>query len=494
MTVSAFPLGDLRSVLNHLSTADPDGALVPCRISRIRLGRDQVGSVTDEVAALLGERRERARVVLVVDATPIQRQGEDLKDLVETQLRQRFDVHREVLTDEHPALHADEHAIEAASRAAAGADAVVTIGGGTITDIGKLASIAAGDLPLVVVQTAASVDGFTDNVSVILRSGVKRTLDSRWPDVVIADVETISEAPATMNRAGFGEITSMFTAPADWKLASVLHVDTSFHPAPTELLAGVGSDINAWSPGVAAADVDAVERLTWALAVRGIATGVSGSTAVLSGVEHLISHMFDLHHSESGLPLGFHGAQVGAAAVVAAAAWELLLERLDDGAPTVRLPDTATARMRVEAAFGHFGDRIVDECWRDYSRKLGAWSDGRTEIEAALASWAEHAPGLRRLVRPSADIARQLRPAGAAATFADLDPTVEPGLARWAVTNCALMRNRTTVVDLLTFLGWWEPDDVERVLTAAQSAGGQSAGSDPVSRGGSVPSPAGAGR
>ncbi|MDP9418236.1 MAG: iron-containing alcohol dehydrogenase [Actinomycetota bacterium] len=488
MTVSAFPLGDLSSVLDHLSTADPDGALVPCRITCIRLGRDQVGRVADEVSALLGERAERPRVVLVVDATPIRRQGQDLKDLVEAQLRQRFDVHREVLADEHPVLHADEHAIDAASRAAAGADAVVTIGGGTITDIGKLASIAAGDIPLVVVQTAASVDGFTDNVSVILRSGVKRTVDSRWPDVVVADVETISEAPASMNRAGFGEVTSMFTAPADWKLAAVLQVDTSFHRAPTELLAAVGADIDAWSPGVAAADVDAVERLTWALAVRGIATGVSGSTAVLSGVEHLVSHMLDLHHSERGLPLGFHGAQVGAAAVVAAGAWELLFERLANGPVTLWLPDVGEARARVEGAFGHLGDRIVDECWRDYSRKLAVWSGRRAEIEAALASWSEHAPGLRRLVRPSADIARQLRAAGAAARFVDLEPSVEDDLARWAVANCALMRNRTTVVDLLTFLGSWEPDNVERVLTAADSA---AAGPDRQS---AVPSVAGAGR
>jgi glycerol-1-phosphate dehydrogenase [NAD(P)+] len=347
---------------------------------------------------------------------------------------------------------------------------LVTVGGGTVTDIGKLAALAAGNLPLVVVQTAASVDGFTDNVSVILRSGVKRTVDSRWPDVVVADVETISEAPASMNRAGFGEVTSMFTAPADWKLAAVLGLDSSFHAVPTELLEAVGADIEAWSPGVATADVDAVERLTWALAVRGVATGVSGSTAVLSGVEHLVSHMLDLHHNKRGVPLGFHGAQVGAAAVVAAAAWELLFARLADGPVSLRLPDEGGARSRVESAFGHLGDRIVDECWRDYSRKLATWADRRPHVEAALAEWAEHAPGLRRLVRPSADIARQLHAAGAAARFADLEPRIDDDLARWAVENCALMRNRTTVVDLLTFLGSWGTEDVQRVLAAAQTA------------------------
>lgn len=323
-------VGDLPSVLDHLRTADPDGSLVPCRIRRLELGRDRNSVVGDVVAALLGEQGDGAgrspRVVFVVDATAIMRRGEQIKALVEAQLRERFDVHVEVLGDTHHVLHADDAAIDEASRAAAaaGADAVVALGGGTITDIGKLAAAAAGDIAFVVVRTAASVDGFTDNVWVILRNGVKRAGDSRWPDVVVSDVETISDAPERMKRAGFGELTSMFTAPADWRLGDLLGVDRSFHRAPTTLLELAGAGVEEWSAGVATADPDAVERLTWALAIRGIATGIAGTTAVLSGVEHLVSHMLDLHHGE----LGLHGAQVGVGVVVAATAWELLDERL----------------------------------------------------------------------------------------------------------------------------------------------------------------------
>jgi glycerol-1-phosphate dehydrogenase [NAD(P)+] len=47
---------------------------------------------------------------------------------------------------------------------------------------------------------------------------------------------------------------------------------------------------------------------------------------------------------------------------------------------------------------------------------------------------------------------------------------VESDLARWAVENCALMRNRFTAVDLLTLLGWWTPADVDEVLERAARA------------------------
>ena len=179
-----------------------------------------------------------------------------------------------------------------------------------------------------------------------------------------------------------------------------------------------------------------MQRLSWALIVRGVVTGVSGSTAVLSGVEHLISHMPDVHHAAAGL-----------------------------------CPDQDTARARVEHAFGHVGPAIVEECWRDYSAKLARWSDRLPVISSVLRNWADHDADLRRLVRPSAEIRAALTAGGAPARLSELDPTVSPDLARWAVRKCALMRDRTTVVDLLTCPGWWEPDDADEVLERSQAGG-----------------------
>jgi glycerol-1-phosphate dehydrogenase [NAD(P)+] len=488
MTTPLPALTSFDDVRTLLATADRGQNLAPCRIRRIHRGSGAIGTVADAVADVLGSEStgsdQPARVTMVVDATPILRQGEDLKALVENQLRARYTVHREVLDDGYPELHVSEDVVEAAARAATGADAVVAVGGGTISDIGKLATDRTAARALVAVQTAASVDGYTDDVSVVLRGGVKRTVPSRWPDVVIADTETIAGAPPVMNRAGYGEMTSMFTAPADWRLASLLGLETSFHWGPIRLLEAVGSDIDAWSPGVRTSDTEAVERLTWALAVRGIATGVAGTTACLSGVEHLVSHMLDLYHGERGLPIGLHGAQVGVASVVAAAAWEMLFDRMANGAPAhvnVSALDRGTARDRVQNAFADLDPtgRIGAECWSDYSRKLDTCAGRQDSINRTLAAWTDHEPELRGLGRSSARIGAGLRAAGSAATFGDL--AVAPELGRWAIDNCALMRNRFTVVDLLTLLGWWRPDDVDEVVERAQmSASGRGSEVDHV--------------
>ena len=468
-------LEDVRALLRE---ADPDGLLVPCEIHDIRRGSDAAQAVVDAVVDCLPADADpaAAEVVVLVDETMIRRGDLDLKAMVEEQLGARFRVRREVLSDGHPELHVTEPVVQAASRAVVGAAAVVAVGGGTISDIAKLATAPSGEQGLVLVQTAASVDGFTDNVSVLLRGGVKRTVPSRWPDVVIADAQVIAAAPAQMNRAGYGEMTSLFVAPADWRLASLVGMDHTFSRGPIAILEVVGRDIGTWSAGVGRAEAAAVEELTWALDVRGIATGVAGTTACLSGVEHLISHMLDLHHGARGLPMGLHGAQVGVATVVAAAAWELLLERLGTRTPVVDRGalDQTAARARVDAAFSDADPTggIAAECWNDYARKLSACGDNLGRIEDVLHRWPDHEAELRTLLRPASDLGSGLRAANAAATFGELEPSVGPELTTWAVQNCHLMRNRFTVVDLLHLLGWWTPDDVVEVLQRADDAVG----------------------
>src|SRR5260370_530457 len=151
--------------------------------------------------------------------------GHDLRQGIEDALGKRYDLRWSVVGS-GPDVHADERTVSAATAAVTGADCAVTVGSGTVTDIGKAAARADGNhgpaMPLICVQTATSVNGFADPFSVLLRDGVKRTTPSRWPDVLIADTEVLASAPPDLNRAGVGDMMAMFTASADWYLASVL--------------------------------------------------------------------------------------------------------------------------------------------------------------------------------------------------------------------------------------------------------------------------------
>jgi glycerol-1-phosphate dehydrogenase [NAD(P)+] len=484
-TASAPALTSLDDVRALLVDADPQGRLVPCELRELIVGEGTLERTAEVVARLAPQPAgRRRRVTVLVDETPILRGTQDVKVFVTELLATDADTETIVLSDGHAELHVTPEVVDSAIARSVGSDVIVAVGGGTISDIAKLVSTAIQGLPVVTVMTAASVDGYTDNVSVTLKEGVKRTVPSVWPDVVVADAQTVAGAPARMNRAGYGEMTSMYVAPADWRLAALIGIDTSFHPAPVLLLDALSAELDACAAGVAAGQPQAVQQLTWALALRGIATGVADSTACLSGVEHLVSHMLDLRAAQLHLPTGLHGEQVGTGSVVAACAWELLHERMaaDPGARVrIEALDATAAQSRVAEAFGALdpSGRIAQECWGDYARKLERIRGSVSGIDAVLARWDEHTAELTALVRPSAVIAAGLRAAGTPALLSELGADIDATTARWAIACCALMRDRFTVVDLLTLLGWWEPADIDelqaRVAAAVASAEGASA-------------------
>jgi glycerol-1-phosphate dehydrogenase [NAD(P)+] len=132
---------DLSALRTALAADDPDGRLGPVGLHRIVVARDALDALVDTVAeeqARAGGGRDT--VVVLVDATPITRDGDDLKTRVHDALATRFPVETVVLRGPHPTLHVDDESLDAATAAVATAACVVSVGGGTITDIAKVAT------------------------------------------------------------------------------------------------------------------------------------------------------------------------------------------------------------------------------------------------------------------------------------------------------------------------------------------------------------------
>jgi glycerol-1-phosphate dehydrogenase [NAD(P)+] len=459
---------NLDSLRRCLSADDPDRRLLPLEMKAVVISEDAHLHVLDAVTEALrglGDAK-KASVVILTDTSAITRRGVGLSQLVESQLKNLHKVSVVMLDDGHTSLHADDTVLDHATIAVKGADLVVTIGSGTMTDIGKVATNRNGNIPQIVVQTAASVDGFTDNVSVILRNGVKRTVPSRWPTIVLADTTTIGAAPRELNTAGFGEAISLFTAPADWYLANLVGLDKTFHPASMELLKAAASEPPTWASGVATGDAIAIRELTRLLALRGIVSGISDTTACLSGVEHVISHMLDLHHAAHHQPIGLHGAQVGVATLVATKLWRHVIDDDLIKPELLKMPNPLLMEARIQRAFRQLDadGKIADECWRDCQKKLALVNDNWQQFVAVVANWKQHCAEFSKMVQPPAKLRPALQASGAPSTFSALNPAISPELARWAVSNCHLMRNRFNLVDLLDMMGLWTDEMVDWVM------------------------------
>jgi glycerol-1-phosphate dehydrogenase [NAD(P)+] len=445
---------DLAALRSRLAAAPDAGQLRPLGLDRVAAGPDALAELPALVAGWAGP------VALLVDATVMWRGPTELKPYVVALLG---DVRTVQVGPADGRAHADEPTLAAATDAVRGASGIVTVGSGTVADIGKAVGHALG-LPHVVVQTAASVNGYADSQSVLLRDGVKRTVPTAWPAALVVDGGVLAAAPAALNRAGLGDLLSMFTAPADWYLAHAVGLDPAYSPTAVALGREHGAELLGLAGRLDAAE--SVVRLAEILAVSGISMGVADRTAPSSGMEHTVSHLLDM-----GGVGALHGAQVGVATVVAALTWRHVRDRIARDGLRPRFPTAAQMRPVVEGAFARLdpSGAMGRECWADYRRKLERWEPER--VAAFADRWGEHERVLAGLLGDPAEIAAALRAAGAPARFADLDPPVDPELARWAVTHCHLMRDRFTVADLAYLLGAWTGDDVDAVLAAAAELG-----------------------
>jgi glycerol-1-phosphate dehydrogenase [NAD(P)+] len=450
------------------------GAPEASRRRPLGLGAVLLGSgVSDQVATLAGELRTgTGDVALLMDRRAMPGPRGEIKAAVAAALEDagHGPVHLAYLGDDRAEVHADAPTLAGAVDAVRGAAVLITVGSGTIADIGKYASAQLDGLPHVVVQTAASVNGFADDQSVLVVEGVKRTTPTRWPDRLVIDTEVVGLAPPVMNQAGLGDLLATYTAPADWLLARLVGQDDSFSPAVVTLArAHVDTALDA-AEGISVGDPGAIELLAAALTLSGISMGVAGRTAPGSGMEHTASHLLEMTETED---TSLHGAKVGVLSVFGACLWEVVRDAAADGGlPALRFPGEAEMEARIKEAFAVAdpSGAMAAECWSDYRRKLARWHEARPRLEMLADRWPWFDADVDRLLAPPERLLSALRRAQAPVRLSDLGIDRERG--RWALAHSHLMRDRFTIADLAFFMGRWEPADVDALVTRVGALGG----------------------
>ena len=464
---------DLEALRRRLAAAPDSAGLKPLGLQTVVIGDGALEALPDVVADLVGARHLSGPVAVISDLTPKRRRSADLLTLVTDSLAARLTVRGVRVGTPGHRVHADEETLAQVTRDCEGAGCVVAVGSGTVADIGKAAAAAHG-AAYVVVQTANSVNGFADDRSVLLVSGVKRTTPTTWADALVVDTDVLVEAPVEMNVSGLADLIATFTAPADWYLATLLGMDDSYSPTVVALAREQGPALLAAAPLIPDGDRAALEQVAATLTLSGISMGVAGTTAPCSGMEHAVGHLLEMATMQAGHEAALHGALVGAGSIVAALLWQRVLDELADGGLSrVLVPDAAEAEAGVRAALrtvdpsGNMGE----ECWRDYECKLARWARARERVELAAENWPSHDRALRDLLAGPQALVAALRSAGAPALFCEVTPPVDAEAARWAVASCHLMRERFSVADMACFLGIWDESCVAALLRDAAALG-----------------------
>jgi glycerol-1-phosphate dehydrogenase [NAD(P)+] len=417
-------------------------------------------------------------LLVVMDSTPMQREGAELKPLLLSHLRS-VGWQPEPLwlePDGGGQVHTDFSQIESVRARLQPGAAVLSVGSGTVTDIAKHACFlqhtqhGAAPLPFVVYQTANSVSAYTSNMAPIFVDGVKRTLPSRYPDVLVCDLETLRDAPAEMTAAGVGDLLAAFNSYADWWLAYRLGLDATYTEFAQTLMGPLDEIFLARAPAIRARTLDGMAVLAKLIALGGLAMSLSHATAPLSGYEHVVSHVLDICAEQAPRPLAQHGSQVALATLLTTSAYELFLSEFEPEEVVLPAcyPSATQMKARIEQTFRALdpSGRVAAECWSDYQLKLDSWHAHRASFAEALADWPAVQAHLRSLVKPPALAARILREVQAPLRFADLTPAPSIEEVKFAFGSAPLIRRRLTLGDLFVFLSW----DPERIWQHARGA------------------------
>ncbi len=420
---------------------------------------------------------EGKKILLVTGPTVITDTHEDIiKEKIFRQLEKEFEVEWLIISEPDSIVHCTpENAAKIQARFR-NIDCVVGVGSGTICDLNKYATFYANQdapLPLIIVQTALSVNAFSDNSSVMLISGVKRTVHSRYPDILVIDLDIVTAAPAEMNVSGYGDLIATWTAPVDWYLSYTLGMGGNFHTAPSDMIRTQCERLLENSSRLAACDPETIGDLANVLTLSGFSMGLADESSPASGSEHVMSHLIDMSSGVRKTGICYHGTQVAVSGIISCILWDWLLNEFDPATVNVDncYPSMEEMEPKVRAAFDWLDNThsAASECWSDYQKKLSRWHDHRRDLEVFLDNFEEFKAHVSPWTKDPAYIADCMHKANAPCRYSALNFPVDADTVRWAITNCHLMRNRFSIIDLLHFTGIWDDQFVQMILDRAEA-------------------------
>lgn len=306
-------------------------------IQAIRVG----SGVMQELPGILRD-LGASHIFLVADNYTYEAAGRQVEQLLD---QAGLAYHKRVFQTETP-LVPNEYALGSVLAAMTSQDdMLLAVGSGTLNDVTKYVSARTG-VPYVIAATAPSMDGYASTVAPTILDGFKTTLPAVYPAAIVADVDILKDAPMPMLTAGFGDIIGKFTSLADWRLSHQLNGEY-YCPEVAGVIEAAVETCAANAKALAQREPQAIQAVTEALILSGLAMGMVGVSRPASGAEHQMAHYWEMDALRRGEEHPLHGNAVGVGTVLAASLYEMAAEYLPQG---FAAPDKGQILAYLQAA------------------------------------------------------------------------------------------------------------------------------------------------
>lgn len=213
-------------------------------------------------------------------------------------------------------------------------DVVIGVGSGVINDICKIVANVSGK-KYIIVGTAPSMDGYASATSSMTMEGLKVSLNSKCADVIIGDLDVLCNAPIKMMISGLGDMLAKYVSICEWRISHLI-TGEYYCEEIAGLVRGALKKCVDNAEGLASRDEDAVKAVFEGLIICGAAMKFAGLSRPASGVEHYLSHIWDMRGIEFGTPVELHGIQCAVGTLIAIKLYEKIKSITPDREQAIR--------------------------------------------------------------------------------------------------------------------------------------------------------------
>ncbi len=305
-------------------------------------------------------------------------------------------------------------------------DCIVTVGSGVLNDIGKILSNTA-KVPCIIVGTAPSMDGYASASSSMDMDGLKISLSSRCPDIIIGDTDILKNAPMRMLQSGLGDMLAKYVSICEWRISHLINGEYYCEKvAALVRLALKRCTDNA--EGLLKRDEKAVEAVFEGLVIGGAAMTYAGVSRPASGVEHYFSHLWDMRGLEFGTPADLHGIQCAIGTLMAVKLYERIKTLTPDPEKAEAFVKTFSFEDWAEQLRTYWGKGAEAMIALEAKEQKYSVEKHSARLPIILAHWQKILAIMEEELPSSADLEKLLDTIGAPKTPAEIgiDPAILP--------------------------------------------------------------------
>ncbi len=199
-------------------------------------------------------------------------------------------------------------------------DVVIGVGSGVINDISKIVANVSGK-KYIIVGTAPSMDGYASATSSMTMQGLKISLNSKCADVIVGDIDILCNAPIKMMVSGLGDMLAKYVSICEWRISNLINGEYYCEDI-ANLVRDSLKKCTDNAEGLLKRDENAVKAVFEGLIICGAAMKFAGLSRPASGIEHYLSHIWDMRSVEFGTPAELHGIQCAVGTLIAVKLYE----------------------------------------------------------------------------------------------------------------------------------------------------------------------------